>query len=165
VLAGLLPPGRGAGLGFSHAERLALGGDHDGVVEQAVEQCCSGGLLGQEPSPVLERVVRREPDGATFVAGSDEPEQQLAAGRVERGEPEFVDHEVVVAQQGVDGLADGVVGQAAVEGLDELGGGQVAGPVAGFDRGMAGGDEQVGLAGPGNPAILSLYSANLFNSR
>ena len=57
----------------------------------------------------------------------------------------------VVAQQGVDDLADGVVGQAAVEGLDELGGGEVADPVPGVDGGDAERDQDVGLAGAGRP--------------
>ena len=54
--------------------------------------------------------------GAAFVGGGDEPEQQLGAGVVQRREPDFVDHDEVVAEQGVDDPADGVVGQAAVEG-------------------------------------------------
>jgi len=41
-----LPPGGGAGLGFSHAERFAVGGDDDGVVQEAVEHRGGGGLLG-----------------------------------------------------------------------------------------------------------------------
>ena len=36
----------------------------------------------------------------------------------------------VVAQEGLDDLADAVVGEAAVEGLDEFGGGEVPDPVA-----------------------------------
>ncbi len=51
-----------------------------------------------------------------------------------------------MAQQLIDDAADAVVGDAAVEGFDELGGGQIADPMAGFDRGVAGGDEQMGLA-------------------
>ena len=61
--------------------------------------------------------------------------------------PEFVDQDQVVAEQGVDDPADGVVGQAAVEGLDEVGGGEVADPVAGVDGGDPECDEHVGLAG------------------
>lgn len=45
-LAVRLPPRRGAGLGFSHAERSAVGGDHGGVVQEPVEHrvgpVCSG---------------------------------------------------------------------------------------------------------------------------
>ena len=88
-------------------------------------------------------------EGAAFVGGGDEPEQQLGAGVVERGEADLVDDDQVVAEQGVDDLADGVVGQAAVEGLDEVGGGEVADPVPGVDGGEAERDEEVALAGAG----------------
>ena len=57
----------------------------------------------------------------------------------------------VVAEQGVDDPADAVVGQAAVEGLDQVGGGEVADLVPGFDGGDAERDEQVALAGAGRP--------------
>jgi hypothetical protein len=56
-----------------------------------------------------------------------------------------------VAQQGVDDLPDAVVGQAAVEGLDQLGPGEVADPVPRGHGGDAERDEQVALAGPGRP--------------
>ena len=98
-------------------------------------------------------------EGAAFVGGGDEPEQQLGAGVVQRGEPDLVDDDQVVAQQGVDDPADGVVGQAAVEGLDELGGGEVADPVPGVDGGVAEGDEQVALAGAGRPDQAQVLSA------
>ena len=45
--------------------------------------------------------------------------------------------------------ADGVVGDGPPQLLDELDGGEVADPVAGFDGGAAEGDEVVGLAGAG----------------
>ena len=81
--------------------------------------------------------MRPDAEGAAFVGGGDEPEQQLGAGVVQRCEAELVDEDEVVAEQGVDDPADGVVGQAAVEGLDEVGGGEVADPVPGLDRGDA----------------------------
>ena len=80
-------------------------------------------MLGQEPSPGLEGPVRPDAEGAAFVAGGDEPEQQLGAGVVQGCKAELVEQDEVVAQQGVDDLADGVVGQSSVEGLDEVGGG------------------------------------------
>ena len=57
----------------------------------------------------------------------------------------------VVAEQGVDDPADAVVGQAAVEGLDELGGGEVADLVPGVDGGVPERDQGVALAGAGRP--------------
>ena len=63
--------------------------------------------------------------GSSFVGGGDEPEQQLRAGVVQRGESQFVDQDHVVAEQGGDDPADAVVGQPAVQGIDEVGGGEV----------------------------------------
>jgi hypothetical protein len=39
---------------------------------------------------------------------------------VERGEADFVDDDQVVAADGFDGFADGVVGDSAVEVFDEI---------------------------------------------
>ena len=88
---------------------------------------------------------------AAFVGGGDEPEQQLGAGVVQRGEADFVEDDQVVAEQGVDDLADGVVGQPAVEGFDEIGCGAVLHPVPGGDGGVPEGDQGVRFAGPGGP--------------
>lgn len=73
----------------------------------------------------------------------------MGSGVVERCEPELVEQDQVVAEQGVDGLADGVVGESAVEGLDDVGGGEVPDPVPVGDRGVAERDEQMALAGAG----------------
>src|SRR5262249_11355885 len=73
--------------------------------------------------------------------------QQLGAGVIERGEADFVDDDQVVAQQCGDDAADGVVGQAAVEGPGQVGGGVVADLVPGLDRRDAQGDQQMALAG------------------
>ena len=91
-------------------------------MQEPVEDAGGGGVLGQEAAPLLEGPMGGHGQGAAFVGGGNEPEQQLGAGVVERGEPDLVDDDQVGAQQGVDDLADGVVGQAAVEGVDEIGG-------------------------------------------
>src|SRR5919106_1651784 len=62
---------------------------------------------------------------------------------------ELVDDDELGAQQVLDDAADTVVGQAAVERLDELGGGEVADPEAGVDRGVAESYEDVALASAG----------------
>jgi hypothetical protein len=61
------------------------------VVQQPVEHADSGGVFGQEPAPGLEWPVRPDPEGAAFVGGGDEPEQQLRAGVIQRREAQFVD--------------------------------------------------------------------------
>ena len=87
------------------------------MVQQPVQQADGGGVLGQEPAPLVEGPVGGDAQGPAFVGGGYQAEQQLGAGVVERGEADFVDDDQVVAEQGVDDLADGVVGQPAVEGL------------------------------------------------
>ena len=133
----------------STQDRLRSVGDDDGgVVQEPVQDADGGGLFGQESAPLFERPVRADGQGSAFVGAGDEPEQQLGAGVVERGEAEFVEDDQVDAQQGFDDLADGVVGQAAVEGFDEVGGGEVADLVPGVDGGDPETDQGVGFAGP-----------------
>jgi hypothetical protein len=119
------------------------------VVQESVEQADGGGVFGQEPAPLVEGPVRSDAECAAFVGGGDEAEQQLRAGVIQRSEADFVDDHEVGAEHGVDYSADGVVGQAAVEGVDELGGGEVPDPVAGLDRGDTEGDQDVAFAGAG----------------
>jgi hypothetical protein len=95
----------------------------------------------------LERPVRGHCQGAALVGGGHEPEEQLGAGVDERGEPDLVDDHQLGAQQGVDDLAHGVVGQSAVEDLDEVRGGEVVHLVPGGDGGVAEPDQGVTLAG------------------
>jgi hypothetical protein len=76
-------------------------------MQQPVEDAGGGGAFGQETSPLLERPMAGDGQGSALVAGGDEPEQQLGAGVVERGEANFVDDDKVCAEQGVDDLACG----------------------------------------------------------
>jgi hypothetical protein len=127
-------------------------GDHDdAVVQESVEQADGGGVFGQESAPLVEGPVGADAQGSAFVGGGDEAEQQLGAGVVQGREADFVDDDQVGAQDGFDDAADGVVGQAAVERFDQVGGGEVADFVAGVDGGDAEGDEAVGLPVPAGP--------------
>ena len=128
---------------MSHAVAIAVGDDGVAVVEESVEHADGGGVFGEESSPGFEGPVGSKAEGSAFVAGGDEPEQQLGTGVVQRGEADLVDQEDVVAQQHLYDLAHGVVGQAAVERLDEVGRGQVPDPVAGEDGGVTQCDEGV----------------------
>ena len=134
----------------STEDRLRSLHDHDDrVVQEAVEQADGGGVLGQEPAPLVEGPMRADAQGTPFVGGGDEPEQQLGAGVVERGEAHFIDDDQVVAEQVLDDAADGVVGQTAVEGFGEIGGGEVADLVACCDGSDAERDQAVGFPCPG----------------
>ena len=87
------------------------------------------------------------------------PEQQLGSGVIQRGEPDFVDQEQVVAEQGLDHFPDAVVGQAAVEGIGQVGGGEVADLVPGLDGGDAEGDQDVALARAGRYPQVELLGS------
>src|ERR1700729_4450005 len=75
----LLRSGSSFGSGFAHAVGVAVG-DHDaGVVQQPVEEADGGGVLGQEPAPGFEGPVAGDAQGAAFVGGGDNAEQQLGS--------------------------------------------------------------------------------------
>jgi hypothetical protein len=135
--------------GLAHAERLSFGDYDDRVMQEPVEQADGRGVLGQEPAPLVEGPMRADPEGAALVGGG-EPEQQLGAGVVEWREAGLVDNDQVVAEQVLYDAAGGVVGQAAVEGLDEVGGGEVADLASCCDGGGAERDQAViSLSRPG----------------
>jgi hypothetical protein len=103
-------------------------------------------VLGQESAPVVEEPMRGDGQGPSFVGGRDEAEMELGAGVVQRVEAHFVK---IVAQQRIDGLADGVVGQSPVQGLDQVGCGEVPDPVPGLGGGLAKGNQRMRLTRPG----------------
>ena len=137
--------------GLAHAVGVAVG-DYDArVVEQPVQEADGGGVLGQEPAPLVKWPVAGHAECPAFVGGGDEPEQELGSGVVERGEPDFVDEDEVAAEQVLDDAADGVAGHAAVERLSQVGGGEVPDFVPGVDGGGAEGDQDVAFPGAGRP--------------
>jgi hypothetical protein len=90
--------------GFAHAERLAVGENHDAVVQQSVEQADGDGLLGEEPPPLVEGPVAGDREGHALVGGGDEPEEELGTGVVEWGEADLVNDDEVGPEQLVDDL-------------------------------------------------------------
>ena len=54
--------------------------------QEAVQQADGGGVLGQEPAPVVEGPVRGDAQRAALVGGGGDAEQELGAGVVERGD-------------------------------------------------------------------------------
>jgi len=69
---------------------------------------------GRNRPQFFEGPVRGDGQCSAFVGGCDKLEQQLGAGVVQRSEAHFIDYEDFSAQQGVDGLADGVVGRSSI---------------------------------------------------
>src|SRR5215471_13175104 len=86
----------GTSSGLFHPVGVAVGDDDVAVVQEPVQEADGGGVLGQEPAPGLERPVGSDAQGAAFVGGCDEPEQQLGAGVIQGREAEFVADDQVV---------------------------------------------------------------------
>jgi hypothetical protein len=77
------------------------------------------------------------------------------------GEADFVADEQVGPRDGVDDFTDGVVGEAAIEGFDEVGGSEVAELESGVHDGASAADEDAGLPVPGGPMIARLACARI----
>ena len=110
---------------------------------RATAVVCSGRKRPQDSNGQWDATPRL----TALVGGGDEAEQELGAGVVERREAEVVDDHEVGPQQALDEPADAVVGEPAVERLDEGRRGEVADPEPRLDRGVAEGDQGVALAG------------------
>src|SRR5260221_11067129 len=105
-------------------------------MQEAIEQRNRRCLDRQEVAPLLKWPVTSHSQAAAFVSGGHETKEQLATGVVEWSESELVNQNQLVAQQAADDFADAVVGQAAVEGLDQV----RRNDVANFDAGLDGAD-------------------------
>jgi hypothetical protein len=97
--------GTSSSSGLAHPVRIAVCNVDVRVVEQAVQEAAGGGVLRQEPAPLVEWPVAGDVEGAVFVGSGDEPAQQVGAGVIERGEPDFVDQDQVDAEQVLDDAA------------------------------------------------------------
>jgi hypothetical protein len=105
-------------------------------------------VLGKELSPVLERPVRTDAERLVLIRGGHDAEEELGAGVVHGREANFVDQDEVGLHDLLDDPADRVVGEPAVEGLDEIGGAEVAHPLSLLDGAVSEGDQEMGLARP-----------------
>src|SRR5947209_5212866 len=116
-------------------------------MQQAIEERNRGRLHGQEMAPLLEWPVAGHAQAAPLIGGGHETEQQLATRVIQRSEAELVDQQQLVAQESADHLAHRVVGQTAVQGLDQVSGDQVADLHAAFHGAHATAHEGVAFAG------------------
>lgn len=65
--------------------------DHDGVVEQAVEQRGGDDRITEDLAPVGKAAVAGQDDGALFVTGVDQLEEQVGAAGGDRQIADLVD--------------------------------------------------------------------------
>jgi len=98
---------------------------HDGVavVEQAVKYGGGdGGVAVEDGGPLLEGFVGGQDDGATFVAGADDLEEQVGSALVDRQVADFVEDE----QRGVGVFSqlgfEGALGLGGLQGVDDVDG-------------------------------------------
>ena len=69
---------------LTQAIARALDLDHDGMVEQPVEERGGDDGIAEDLAPFGEAAVRGEDHGALFVAGVDELEEEIAAAGNDR---------------------------------------------------------------------------------
>ena len=68
---------------FFHAVAFAFDDHRFCMVKEAVEECGGeGAIVVEDFSPVFEHAVGGDDEGALFVAGADDLEQQIGAGFV-----------------------------------------------------------------------------------
>src|SRR5579859_196044 len=97
-------------------------------------------------APLLERPVACQSQAAMLVGGGHEPKQQLRTGVIQGSKTQFIDQNQLVAQQLADQLANGVVGQSAVQRFDQISRHQVAHLHATFDGAYTAAQQRVRLA-------------------
>jgi hypothetical protein len=76
-------------------------------------------VLGQEPAHDSKGQWLAMPSARRSQAAATTRNSSWAPVSIERGESDLVDQDQVVAEQGVDHVADGVAGQAPVEALGQ----------------------------------------------
>ena len=140
-ILGSLPAGVG--------EAVAAGAGLDDVAAEgeAVDDGGAEAGVGEGFGPAAEAVVAGDRDGGLLLAFGEDLEQQLGAAPVEFHVAEFVEAEQVDAAVAGDGAGELAFVGGFDEFVDELGGEDVADPVAGLGGGGPEPDEQVALAG------------------
>ena len=93
------------------------------VVEEAVEHGGgNGGVAVEDGGPLFEGFVGGQDDGAAFVAGTDDLEEQIGSALVDGQVADFVEDE----QRGVGVFAqfcfEGAFGLGGVQGVDDVDG-------------------------------------------
>jgi len=101
------------------------------MVEEAIED--SGGegrVVVEDTGPVFVGGVGGDDDGATFIAGADDLEEEVGGAFVHGEITEFIDDEEAGGDEGFESLGQGVGGLGGGEGVDDLdGGGKEGGDV------------------------------------
>jgi hypothetical protein len=109
----------------------------------------SHGGIGEDLAPLTERLVCGDEDGAAFVAGTDELEQDAGLGLILADVGEVGEDQEVEAVEAVDGGFEGEFAPRDLEFLDEVGGPGEQDPRSVLDQGEADGCGEMALAAAG----------------
>ena len=109
----------------------------------------SHGGIGEDLAPLTERLVCGDQDGAAFVAGTDELEQDAGLGLILADVGEVVEDQEVETVEAVDGGFEGEFAPRDLEFLDEVGGPGEQDPCSVLDQGEADGCGEMTLAAAG----------------
>ncbi len=144
---------------FPEAVAGAFDADHNGVMQQPVEQCGGDHRVAEHLTPFGEAAVGGEHHGALLVACADQLEEQVGAFPGQGQVADLVDDQQcgpgVEAQLG--GELSGAVGQR--QRVDQFGQGAAVDAFAGLDGGHAECAGQVALAGAGRAQEQHRFAA------
>jgi hypothetical protein len=91
-------------------------------MDETVDHGQRHGGIGEDLAPLTERLICGDEDGAAFVAGTDELEQDAGLGLILADVGEVVEDQEVEAVETVDGGLEGEFAAGDLEFLDEVGG-------------------------------------------
>src|SRR5512134_3519416 len=135
--------------GSSPSVALDVHLEDGGVVDEPVDHGQRHGWVGEDLAPLTERLVCGDEDGAAFVAGADELEQDAGLGLVLADIGEVVEDQEVEAVEPVDGGLEGEFAAGDLQLLDEVGGPGEQDPCSVVDHGKANGCSQVAFSAAG----------------
>ena len=137
----------------------ALDLDHDGMVQQAVEQCGGDDGIAEHLAPFGKAAVGGEDHAAALVAGVDQLKEQVATARDDREIADLIDQQDGKAAVEPDALLQLALALGLGEGGDDVGQGGEIDAVACLDRLNAEGDGEVRLAGAGRAEEMHGFAA------
>ena len=118
--------------GFAGAEAVGLGAGFDdvGVEGDSVDDRGDEAGVGEDGSPLAEGQVACDADGGFFLSFGDDLEEQFGAAGIDVDVAEFIEQEEIQAAVAADDAGQDAFVGGFDELIDQLGGGDVADPVA-----------------------------------
>ena len=119
------------------------------MVDEAIHGGDGGGFVGEDAVPGSEGLVGGDEEGAVFVAGGDEFEEDAGLGLILGDIGEVVEDEELESVEASEQVGEGEVASGALHLLHEVGGAGEEDAVTVFDEGASDGGGEVAFAGAG----------------